>query len=285
MKAAGYYRDIQTKIECNEKNHEKPLIVNCTGCYKANKPFLTYHPRGRQDYYIQIIASGELTAETADGKCRFSAGEFIIWEAEKAYRYELAQDKSVDYLFLHFTGFNAGRSISDLGLLTNRIYRFSDSDKAFSEITDVFERLFAEFSERRPFFDEAAAYLLSELLVKLARSTEANSAESRRLSTIAYLHQNFGRDTDIGTLAAMEHLSTGRYRELFRAQTGFSPSEYRTSVRLSHACRMLSETDLTVLEIAADCGYPDVFYFMRIFKQKLGLTPSEYRVSARKNEG
>jgi len=279
VKATGYYRDIKTTIECNEKNHEKPLIVNCVGCYKANKPFVTHHPRGRKDYYIQIISDGTLSAKTVLGKQRFSKGEFIIWEAEKAYQYELADGESVEYLFLHFTGIDAGRSISDLGFLTGRIYTLSDFDNAISDITDVFERLFDEFARRRPFFDEAAAYLLSELLVKLARSADSKKAEKRQLSTIAYLHQNFQNDLGVAALAEMEHLSAGRYRELFKAQTGLSPSEYRTAVRMSHACRMLSETNLTVLEIAADCGYPDVFYFMRIFKQKLGMTPGEYRAS------
>lgn len=277
MKSVGYYRDIQTRIECNKKSHGKPLIVNCVGRYVAQNPFVTHHPRGRRDYYIQLVSDGELTAAVSDGERRFGKGEFIIWEAEKPYHYELAEGSSVNYFFLHFTGFNAGRSISDVGLLTNRIYRLSDAEKTLSEISDVFERLFAEFAERKPFFDEAAAHLLSEILVRLARGSDAKTAEARRLVTTAYLHRSFGKDVSIEQLAALEHLSVSRYRQLFKAQTGLSPSEYRTALRINHACRMLSETNLTVSEIAADCGYPDVFYFMRIFKQRLGMTPGEYR--------
>ena len=276
MRTIGYYRDMQTGIECNEKSHDKPLIVNCTGRYVSQSPFVTHLSHGRKDYYIQLVLDGELTADTAVGKRCFTKGEFIIWEAEKTYHYEHGEG-NINYLFLHFTGFNAARSISDVGLLTNRIYSLSDAENSVAKITCVFERLFSEFADRKPFFDEAAAHLLSEILVNLARCSNSTAAEARRLVTAAYLHQNFGKAVSIEKLAEAEHLSVSRYRELFKAQTGLSPSEYRAALRINHACRLLSETDLTVSEIAVDCGYNDIFYFMRVFKQWRGMTPGEYR--------
>lgn len=278
MKAQGYYRDITTRIECNETNHEKPLAVNCTGYLFADRPFVTHIAKGRRDYYLQYITEGELTAETNDGRQPFRKGDFIVWEADKTYHYELAQGKKVRYLWLHFTGLNAGRAISDLGLVTNKIYTTEQNKENTKALFDVFGRLFSEFADRRPFFDEACAFLLSEILVTLTRISHKTAADKRReLVTVSYLHLNFGKDTRIDELAKMEHLSLSRYRELFRKQTGMSPIEYRTAVRISHACRMLTETDFTVAEIAADCGYPDVFYFMRVFKERMGVTPGEYR--------
>jgi len=105
----------------------------------------------------------------------------------------------------------------------------------------------------------------------------------RKLETLAYLHSHFREETRIAELASMEHLSESRYRTVFRRHTGVSPGEYRIALRMQHACELLSQTDITVTEIAADCGYTDVLYFLRIFKNKIGMPPGEYRAQSRMN--
>jgi transcriptional regulator GlxA family with amidase domain len=44
---------------------------------------------------------------------------------------------------------------------------------------------------------------------------------------------------------------------------------------------LLSETELSVKEIATQTGFEDEFYFSRLFRQKLNLTPSQWRNRSR----
>ncbi|WP_321008093.1 helix-turn-helix transcriptional regulator [Hungatella effluvii] len=55
--------------------------------------------------------------------------------------------------------------------------------------------------------------------------------------------------------------------------------QYILNQRISQANYYLSETSLSIKEIAQKLGYHDSHNFMKIYKRETGLTPSEYRNS------
>ena len=62
-----------------------------------------------------------------------------------------------------------------------------------------------------------------------------------------------------------------------KAITGLKTTEYILHVRISKAKHLLSTTDLSVGEIALQCGVEDVGYFSTLFKKNVGMTPTAYR--------
>ena len=48
-------------------------------------------------------------------------------------------------------------------------------------------------------------------------------------------------------------------------------------MRLSRAKSLLRFSDSSVEEIAADCGFADAGYFIKVFKKAENMTPLEYR--------
>ncbi len=277
MEEQSYYYYANVGM-CNRRSDEKPLTVNCTGCQYCRRKFDNNNSTGRKDYYLQYMIDGELTI-CAEGKSgAFKEGDFIIWEAEKPFCYGNARPDLQKYLWIHFTGYHAARLLSDLGLTMGKLYHTNPTKAKKEYIYGLFRGLFDEFSGRRQGMEEAAAGFLTNILVSLMREAEkVNVGTKRKLNTVSYLHTHYRENTSIGELAAIEHLSVSRYREVFKNQTGMSPVDYRTALRISNACRLLLQTDLTATEIASDCGYSDVFFFMRIFKRKTGMTPGEYR--------
>jgi AraC-like DNA-binding protein len=53
--------------------------------------------------------------------------------------------------------------------------------------------------------------------------------------------------------------------------------EYLNSVRIGHACRLLSDNEKNIVEIAYSCGFNTLANFNRQFKKFKNMTPSEYR--------
>ena len=47
--------------------------------------------------------------------------------------------------------------------------------------------------------------------------------------------------------------------------------------RIQRAKRMLSESKLPVIDVAANVGIEDQSYFSRLFKKETGMTPSAFR--------
>ena len=65
---------------------------------------------------------------------------------------------------------------------------------------------------------------------------------------------------------------------LFKNLKGVSPMEYLTNLRINKAKELiLSDSDLSLKEVAEISGYMDQFYFSRIFKTITGKSPSEYK--------
>ena len=270
----GYYRTIHLP-DSHPQIDAEPLVVNCAGCCNLTNPFVTNVPSGRDDYYLQVMTEGRLTAWIDGVPQDFSSGMFILYKPHTPYRYALAAGEAMTYNWVHFTGFHAGRLLSTLGIEPGRLYRFhADRDEA----DRWFGALFREFIERGAGFDDACGARLTLLLTALARCMETEDATPlRSLKSLRYLHCHYTEDISIAELAAMEHLSESRYRSVFRDCTGFSPNEYRIALRMQRACDLLLHTGDTLAEIAQSCGYGDTLYFSRIFKQKLGMTPGEYR--------
>ncbi|MFN0034721.1 MAG: two-component regulator propeller domain-containing protein [Saprospiraceae bacterium] len=58
--------------------------------------------------------------------------------------------------------------------------------------------------------------------------------------------------------------------------TGFSAGQLLQNLRLDRARQLLSESNLTVAEVAFRCGFSDPNYFSRLFSKTQGLTPTEF---------
>lgn len=83
------------------------------------------------------------------------------------------------------------------------------------------------------------------------------------------------RQLPLAELFCRTGYSAEHLRARFRKQFGISPVAYRTQCQLAEAMDLISNTRLTVKEIAFRVGCRQVSHFSRIFKQHFGLSPSD----------
>jgi len=69
-------------------------------------------------------------------------------------------------------------------------------------------------------------------------------------------------------------LSLSRSEALFVKTFGMTPVAFRTELRLTRACELLTGSDLSVGDVARSVGFTDQLYFWRIFKKRYGFAPS-----------
>ncbi|MEP7269698.1 MAG: AraC family transcriptional regulator [Saprospiraceae bacterium] len=79
---------------------------------------------------------------------------------------------------------------------------------------------------------------------------------------------------DISDVVSMEVPSFCRY---FKRVTGKTFTEFVNDFRVTHACKLLSESDLPVSAICFESGFNNSSHFNRLFKATTGKTPLEYR--------
>jgi AraC-like DNA-binding protein len=116
------------------------------------------------------------------------------------------------------------------------------------------------------------------------RAARRNSAVARAahvpaslIAARAYIQEHWRRRFTLGAVAEACHVSPSHLCKGFRKHFGVSPVSLAIDLKLDHAQELLRDADLTVTEVALECGFADIFYFSRTFKKRIGIGPKAYR--------
>ncbi len=94
---------------------------------------------------------------------------------------------------------------------------------------------------------------------------------------LEYISENYSRKIKLSELSDLIHVSENYFCGYFKKFTGITPFEQINETRVKKAAALLSDSDLTVSEIAVKCGFENLSYFTRKFKSIIGCTPIDYR--------
>lgn len=91
------------------------------------------------------------------------------------------------------------------------------------------------------------------------------------------MNENIHRQINIQGIATNMGTSYSWFRKEFKEYTGFAPAQYFQELKLRKAKELLTETNLSIKEVAYELDFSSYEYFLSFFKKKVGVTPSEYR--------
>lgn len=133
--------------------------------------------------------------------------------------------------------------------------------------------------------------LAAWLLVRVCRDGKApdmrsedgsrGSPERRVEAYVQSLEHGFFDDEPLDEVARRLGLSRRAFTHRFRSVTGMSREAYLRQLRVAHACRLLDETERSIIGIAFECGYNDLSGFYRAFKRETKRTPAAWRKAGR----
>lgn len=81
----------------------------------------------------------------------------------------------------------------------------------------------------------------------------------------------------ISQLARLCGKSLASFKREFQLRYHTSPKKWITAQRLAHAQLLLNSTTHSITQVAVECGFENVPYFIRLFKQEIGQTPQAWR--------
>jgi AraC-like DNA-binding protein len=88
---------------------------------------------------------------------------------------------------------------------------------------------------------------------------------------------DLGHSWGVRELARRAGMSGEHLRRLCRQETGRSPMQQVTHLRMRHAAALLSSESYPIIAVAVRVGYDNPFAFSAAFKRTIGLAPSAYR--------
>ena len=193
---------------------------------------------------LVFIPNGQIYTSywTADPECSFYSLNF-----------ELASPAASRQLFT-FSALHA----PELLPLMDRMYRESrDGDKT-------------GFSALGAFYD-LLAYAQSRM--EMAR----RPGDSAIRAAIDEIEKNSDKDIPVPMLAKLCCLSESRFYEVFRASTGYTPTQYKNLMRVRRVETLLMQGDHSVEEICELTGFASPSYLRRVYRRFTGTTPKETR--------
>ena len=147
-------------------------------------------------------------------------------------------------------------------------------------IAGIMERIFRDHlsgGELAYFRAKASLYqLFSELFAEVAALRTSGSTLQVRKS-IAFIRENLTGPLQVEKLIEESGLSRSAFHRQFKQETGMTPGQFLSFLRIDQAKRLLSTTDMEIGEVAASCGFSDSNYFSRVFRRSTGLTPTAFR--------
>ena len=147
----------------------------------------------------------------------------------------------------------------------------------------LFQRMFHLYSNP----SAGDELLLQSLLLELIHTLRHDAERSLRIhqtgnshfrveEVLEYIQNNLTEDLRLETVAKTHSLSAVHFHNSFKAAVGMTLRDYVEEQRVRRAVTLLQTTDLSLTQVAFECGFSSQSYFSFVFKRRMYTTPRQY---------
>lgn len=264
--------------------------------FPGKQPYV--EPHFHAEFEINYMVSGQMLFHIDNREYLGKEGDIFIIPPDKIHSvYPIDQKDSVGtYHTILFTSDLLSGSISErcyvdimLPILRNKIkisLPITRMHPYYEEIQTSMDNIIVALKENTPLYDLMLKSELLRIFYLLLQYDDGTQSESQAFpaeiyNILKFIAQNYSEKLSIQELAQMSFLSHSQFITVFKRVVGMTPSHYIADIRLKNACRMLVDTDATIISIANACGFNNISNFNVQFKNMLGMPPQEYRSRSR----
>ena len=225
-----------------------------------------------EDDILALLESGSFVFDDGTGPQTVEPLEAVNFKRGKLYARHITAPASM-YLFRYRSDaslFGSGKVIfRDRERVQSTLKLLHRSDSAFH--LDVFACRQALFS------DLVNQYLLENY----GQFAEDPDSDPIIKAAIAVIHDDLHKKLNLAGMAEDYYLSYTQFARRFKRVTGTTPQDYLASARLDRSKKLLADTELSIAQIAKNCGFGSAYYFSSFFRARCRMSPSEYRALIR----
>jgi AraC-like DNA-binding protein len=274
---------------------------------KSNKEFVRFQVDASKHFYdklhqhpewqLTLIKKGKGNLMVGDYLGRFEPGDMFLFSANipHVFRcdseyFDFSSDKYSLGFSLYFDFQALGESLLELeefsGLLQWKQH-IKGCYKIIGEAKSKIMETFNDIAEKEGLNKILEAlntlnYLQKRedlvLLNKLIPHKDYTETEGKRMGKVmSYILSECRHNISLQEVADIANLSKEAFCRFFKERTGKTFTEFLSQVRIHQACQLLQDSDITISQIAFQCGFQNLSYFNRTFKKYQGETPKDNR--------
>ena len=237
-------------------------------------PMHTFGPAIRQHYLIHYVTRGKGRLWMNDTCYVIEKDTMFLIRPGITCVYQADKDDPWEYCWICIDGYDVENMLNNSGFDKVNLLFF---DKSNGEVRDAMLNFIFYFSK----YKNNEYMLLSRLYnifghMKIQmKKQQAKSIHVER--AIDYIYENYSKNISVTDIA--EYLGIDRtylYR-LFKEEYNMSPQKYLLNFRLKTAMNKLEGGNMSIADIAYNCGFNDASAFCHQFKKVYKDTPLNYR--------
>ena len=244
---------------------------------------------------INVCVSGVLKTSTQRGEYIVREGDAVLVNANVLHRNEAYEGAPGVRVQTHMFD----RSLVAAAELPQRRYvapvvecTLLDALPLFREnaehraVLEALDRAFEAADEEKDGYELEICGLLNRawqgvyalaLPVIGARQPLPRMETARLKQMLGFIREHYAEDISPADVAASAGVCERECFRCFRQELGTTPLATLTDFRLRKAAELLRETDRSVSDIAAACGFANSSYFGKVFRSRMNLSPLAYR--------
>jgi len=154
------------------------------------------------------------------------------------------------------------------------------------KIITALERIYRLYQQEKSCYELSAISSLCSLWVNLyevlyGQISTVNYSVSNDISIqkqmVRFIYDNFTEKLALNEIAYSGGISRTKCCQIFKKYLNKTPIDFLNSYRLENSINLLRDTNLSITEIAYNCGFNNSSYYAEIFRKYKGCTPNEYR--------
>jgi len=248
---------------------------NAVHLVQEQTPCLIRRRQGTPYTLIYVPLRGAVEWRSGEKSWTARPGQLIVSGARQPQE-ALSLEDSFEVISIH-VHIQLPGTMPDHSLFTEMVHDLPGSCEFWHKKLDLVTTFYQESA-----FAEMTANILRMLLVELV----LNGAEltpyprvtdSRVKQAMELIRRQVGNRDVLSEASRITQTSGSHLRLLFRRQLGISPKAYHQDVRRYEVVRLLNRPELSIKEVAAQCGYANQQHLESDFKKKYGVAPGKFR--------
>jgi AraC-like DNA-binding protein/mannose-6-phosphate isomerase-like protein (cupin superfamily) len=246
------------------------------------------------DFEFSYIVSGNGLYALRDGACLIKEGDVFLFGANQVH---CITDRDPDSPMLLFNLQFESRLIwSPLSNMLNERYlpffngkceRLDAFSTSTARIVETMKKIMEENREKRVGYQLMIKAYLYQIIGELIRGCGVSfedpidGVRQRGLAgmdrAMTYINEHLDSPLSLEEIASVAGFTRNYFSTLFTELNGLTTWDYITIRRIERSCELLLKTDLSVIDVAENCGYENLSNFNRMFLRIVGVSPSAYR--------
>ncbi|EDM27298.1 transcriptional regulator, AraC/XylS family protein [Lentisphaera araneosa HTCC2155] len=183
-----------------------------------------------------------------------------------------SMDSHWEFIYLSFCGTDLVQHYKNLIAKTSPVCSLPINSKLISLFLQLTQNPHLSDSQTQVQHSQLCYQFIMELHQEILADKQKPLPQAIQ-NVLNHINHHLNQAISIDEMASVAKLSRYHFSRVFSKAIGISPNEYLIKTKMEYAQKLLFTQNLSVKQLAHECGYHDPSYFCKVFKKHFGHSP------------